>query len=137
MIDRLTQKNYPDTLEFTDGIQKRIVALLLADKEGFASNLKKVTPEIFENPALRDMVALVHGFYLKYHRQADQDEFLQEFSNFLDSKKNIPVDEYFGVLEEVMMLVEEGSFDYARDRVTEFARQLSMRHALLESADLL
>jgi len=136
-MNNTSPRNDPETFDFTDAIQKRIVAMLVADKDSFVANSEIVAPEMFENPVLRDMVALLHGFYIKYHKPADQDEFLQEFSTLLDNKKNIPVDEYFGVLEEVMMLVAEGSFDYARDKATEFARYQAMKNFFLDGADLL
>lgn len=125
-----------DKCDFSDSIQKKIAAMLLSDKASFQDNADIIRPEMFDNPAVSDVVALVYAFHMKYHRLPEVDELTTEFELFLQTKKNIPVDEHLTVYGEVIDLIGETDFSYVKDKVVEFARYQAIRAAIADSADI-
>jgi len=122
---------------FSDPIQKKIAAWILSTDEEFLDTAESITPEMFDNPAVSDIMVIVYAFHGKYNRLPDLDELTTEFETFLESKKKLPVDEYLTVYQEVTSMVDSADFSYVKDKAVEFARYQGIKAAMAESADII
>lgn len=125
-----------EAYDFSEGIQKKIVSMLLFDQIGLIQNMEVIQPEFFDNPVLQGMVEVLFGFFERYKRQPTLDEFLEEVTTWM-SRKKIPASEWADILEEVVMLGDEGNFDYVKDKSVDFARFQAVRDAVIKGAKLL
>jgi KaiC/GvpD/RAD55 family RecA-like ATPase len=115
--------------DFSSTIQKKIVAMLILEGTTLLANMDIIRPELFDHPALRDIVALLFRFYQKYHRQPSLDEVATEFEELIAVSPRIPEEEYRAVLTAVLEQAD-GNFDYVRDKVIAFARHQAVRNAI-------
>ena len=129
------------TYDFTFDIQKKIVAMLLKDDQTLEENIKFIKPIYFDHPALKDLTTLIYEFFKRYSRVPTGDEFLEELGSFLEKKrkrnKNFPVDAYCDICTEVLILRQEGNFDYVKDKTKGFAQFQAVRQAMLEGSKVL
>ena len=132
-----SEKQNQEIYDFTQDIQKMIVAWLLTENQALKENIGLVRPEYFDNPVLRDLTTLIIDFFNKYSRHPTEDELLQKLDSFLSKNKRLPSDEYLNVFENLIKLTRNSNFDYIRDAVVDFGRHQSFIKALLESGNYL
>lgn len=125
-----------ETYDFSEGLQARLVSLLLYDNLSLVQNLEVIRPEFFDHVVFQGFVSVIFTFFEKYKKQPDMDEFLEEVERDMAEKK-IPVDEWTDAFEEVIRLGVEGEFKYVKDRAIEFARYQAVRDAVIAGAKLL
>jgi len=124
--------------DFTEEIQKRIVAMMFYDHESFLMVKELVKPEYFESPVLADLVRIMLKFQDQYGRCIDLEELTQELDSFLDnSKRPLPREVY---TEQFIDLLTDGagkSFEYIRDQVVAWSQYQLVKIAILKSISLL
>jgi putative DNA primase/helicase len=139
MATSLTTKPEPseETYDYSASVQRKIVAMLLADAGQLARFAEVVRPEYFEIRALAGITELIIKFFEKYHRAPDADELDEEISTLLASNNRLDPGEYQEAFVGVLQAITEGDFDYVRDKALDFARYQAMRRAILKSAETL
>ena len=122
--------------DFSEPIQKKIVAMLLYNQRIFAENVEIIDSKYFDNPALRSLVEIMVKFYKEFKNPPSEDEFLEEYKLFmsLDKNRNLPEDEYMDVVNDIMKIGREGDFEYVQKKVIAFARYQAAKHALMGGA---
>jgi len=65
------------TFGFSAENQKKIFATFLFDEEFLKSNKRLIKPDYFEYQVLKDMSKIAIGFFEKYSRIPNKDEFLE------------------------------------------------------------
>jgi len=120
---------------FTESIQKRIVAMLLHESDSVVENIEIIRPEYFDYKVLSDFVRIIEQFYTSYSRAPNYDEFIEEVSRYLSSESELPKEQYWKTIEELVEIGEEGEFEYVRDQVVNFARYQAVKRAMVESVD--
>jgi replicative DNA helicase len=122
--------------DFSEGIQKMVVSMLLYDSLSLVQNREIVKPEFLDHPVLRVMVETLYSFYDKYKRQPNMDEMLEETKLEMERKK-IPTTEWVDIFEEVIQIGHEAGFEYVKDKATDFARFQATKEAVITGAKLL
>jgi len=122
--------------DFSEGIQARLVSMLLYDDLSLINNLEIIKPEFFDHTVFQGFVSVIFSFYEKYKKGPDLDEYLEEVQLEMERRK-IPADEWTDAFEEVIRLGEKGEFQYVKDRAVEFARFQAVRDAVIKGAKLL
>jgi RecA-family ATPase len=127
--------------EFTIDIQRKIVAMLFSDEKAFKENLEFIKPEYFENPPLREIVSILRDFFDRYGKTPTKEEFLEELETFINKEvkrhNGFLIDEYLDTAKKVLAFDKTADFDYVKDKVVDFARYQSMKHAIVEAAEKL
>lgn len=126
-----------ETYDYSASVQRKIVAMLLADAGQLARFAEVVRPEYFEIRALAGITELIIKFFEKYHRAPDADELDEEINTLLASNNRLDPGEYQEAFVGVLQAITEGDFDYVRDKALDFARYQAMRRAILKSAETL
>ena len=122
--------------EFSAAIQKKILAMLLFDAAALSTNIDVVRPEFFDNPALRDIAAIIYQFYQKYKRAINIEELGEEFETLLAGNQRLPEQEYRSAFASVLDAGTEGDFEYVRDKALSFAKVQAVRNALLDANEI-
>ena len=125
-----------DKYDYSEPIQKKIVAMLLYNKAMFSENIELINSQYFDSLILQDLVKIIKKFYTEHKRPPTEDEFIEEFKSFmgLGKNKNLPEDEYTDVVNEIMRIGREGDFAYEQKKVISFARYQSAKNALIRGA---
>lgn len=125
-----------DKYDFTEPIQRKIVAMLLYDRQAFAENAEIISPKFFDNPVLQNLIKIIIKYFEEFKEPPDEDEFLEEYTLFmsLDKNKNLPEDEYTDVVNEVMRVGRKGDFEYVQKKVVAFARYQAAKHIMMDGA---
>lgn len=130
-----------EKFKFSHESQKKIFAMMLLDNEFMENNGGLIKSDYFDNPILRDLSKIVIGFYKKYSRTPNTDEFLEEFDALItkekERRKNFPLDDYTETVAEIYEIAKTGKFDYVKDKALEFIKSQAMKNALLESCERL
>lgn len=125
-----------ETYDFSDAIQKKIVAMVVADNKAYITNREVVKPEYFPNPALSAIIQIINEYFKKYSKMPTQDELLQEVDSLLKADKRLPYEEYLNITEEVLKLAVEGDYGYVKDKAVAFAKDQAMQEALRNAVRL-
>lgn len=125
-----------DKYDFSEPIQREIVAMLLYNRQAFAENVEIIIPARFDNPILQDFVGIIGRFYKELQAPPTEDEFLEEYKLFmsLDKNRNLPDDEYADVVNSVMKIGRKGNFKYVQKKVIAFARYQAAKHIMMDGA---
>lgn len=118
------------TYDFSDAVQKKIVAMLLFEHKAFIINREVIRPDYFKSPILAEVVKIITRFFDRYTRVPNQDELLEMMDVHLKDNKKLPWDEYLTVVEEVLKLGVGGDFEFVKDKAVEFAKNQAMEKAL-------
>ena len=122
--------------DYSEPIQRRIVAMLLYDRRAFAENVEIIKSNCFTNPVLQNLIKIIGKYYEEFKEPPNEDQFLEEYRLFmsLEKNKNLPEDEYTDVVNEIMKIGREGDFTYEQKKVINFARYQGAKNALIISA---
>jgi len=125
-----------DKYDFSEPIQRKIVAMLLYHQQMFAENVDMIKPHFFDNPALQGPVEVIGKYYEEFKEQPSEDEFLEEYKLFmsLDKNRNLPEEEHMDVVNDVMKIGRKGDFEYVQKKVVAFARYQAAKHILIGTA---
>lgn len=125
-----------DKYDFSEPVQRKIVAMLLYHQQMFAENVDMIKPHFFDNLALQGPVEVIRKYFEEFKEQPTEDEFLEEYKLFmsLDKNRNLPEDEHMDVVNDVMMLGRKGDFEYVQKKVIAFARYQAAKHIMLDGA---
>jgi len=124
--------------EFTEDIQRHIVAMLIYDQEITPELAQKIRPEYFENPVLSDSVNLIVKFYERYERRPTIDEFIQGVTTMLDSSKvPKPPEVYWEQIDEMLTKGYNVDFAFIRDELDAWIRYQTVKNAFLKGIGLL
>ena len=134
MTENETKENQ-ETYGLTYDIQKKIVAMILADKQVLEENIRLVKPEYFDSLVLGGLMTLITNFFNKYSRPPTEDELLQELEAFLGKDEKLPSSEYLDVYEEIVEIAKDSNFDYIKDNVVDFGRFQAFKKAIEEAVE--
>jgi replicative DNA helicase len=125
-----------DKYDFSEPIQRKIVAMLLYHQQMFAENVEMIEPHFFDSPALQSPVGVIRKYYEEFKEQPTEDEFLEEYKLFmsLDKNRNLPEDEHMDVVNDIMRMGRKGDFEYVQKKVIAFARYQAAKHILIGTA---
>jgi len=125
-----------DKYDFSEPVQRQIVAMLLYHQQMFAENVEMIEPHFFDNPALQGPVEVIRKYFKEFKEQPTEDAFLEEYKLFmsLDKNRNLPEDEHMDIINDIMKVGRKGNFEYVQKKVIAFARYQAAKHVLIGSA---
>ena len=124
------------TYELSDNIQRGIIYLSKSDPHFLTQAMPMVKAEYFEYPSHQKMYKIVVDYYLKY-KKLPSDDFILE-----DVKQVKTSNELFSDYRDELDLInglDENSLnneDYLLDLVESFAKEQSLKDAIIRSAEM-
>tara|TARA_R110000851_G_scaffold274170_1_gene426805 strand:- start:168 stop:1451 length:1284 start_codon:yes stop_codon:yes gene_type:complete len=124
------------TYELSDNIQRGIIYLSKSDSNFLTQAMPMVKAEYFEYPSHQKMYKIIVDYYLKY-KKIPSDDFILE-----DVKKVKTSNELFSDYRDELDLInnlDENSLnneDYLLDLVESFAKEQSLKDAIIRSAEM-
>jgi hypothetical protein len=94
-------------VEFTEGIQKKIMALLLRDEERVKKVMKLLKYSDFENPFMQDIARLIIEYSQKYGKPISWDALTENVRHFLACNTHLPGTLYWDLLDDMTRAQEE------------------------------
>ena len=120
---------------FQDSIQRGIIYLAKSEEGFLVETMPMIKSDYFEFPSHQKFYTILKEFFLKYKKLPTDDQLLEEVRGVMAS--NELFGDYKEELSEINKLdvksIDNG--DYYLDLVEEFAKQQSLKDAILKSVD--
>lgn len=123
--------------EFADSIQRGVIYLAKSDKDFLVQAMPMIKPEYFEYPSHQKFYSIIIDYYQRYGKLPADDFILEEVKSLKSA--NELFSDYREELQAINSLDESSlsSEEYLLDLVEGFAKEQSIKEAIMSSVDLI
>lgn len=125
--------------EFTVGVQKKFLALMIFDQSWAQLNgLEIIKPECFNNTYLQRVCRFIHEYHKQYQSIPTKAALCEMNQNFVN-KTNLPTTDYYAcdkIIQEIFN-TETGDLEYFKEEAVKFVRQTAWKRALEKGSSVL
>jgi len=124
------------TYELSENIQRGIIYLSKSDSNFLTQAMPMIKPNYFEFPSHQKMYRVIVDYYLKYQKVPSDDFILEDIKKI--KTPNELISDYKDELQEINNLDQNSlnNEDYLLDLVEGFAKQESLKDAIIRSAEM-
>lgn len=123
-------KNEKETFEFTEEIERQIIAMIIYRPQNYDKYASIIKPEHFDNPILQNMMMLISNYYKSYDTTPTQERLGEELEVFLKKNPKLPKEEYKKVFRGILVYAFS-DFRYIWDKILDFARYKGVKNAIM------
>lgn len=128
--------NNVDTIEtFGPSFQAKVITSLIKDPGFLGQSFDVLNPNFFESDSFRWVCNKIIDYYVEYRKNPTLEYFKAELNDI--TKNETLVKEVTTALKEAAKHSKDSDLDYVQDKFLEFAKNQSLKNAILRSADML
>ena len=128
-------KNVDTITQFGPAFQSKVIASLILNGTFLGQSTDVLNPNFFESQASKWIVNKIIQYYSEYKKNPSMDYFRVEM-NDLETKSNLKV-EVIDQLKNSHTHFTDHDLEYVQNRFLEFAKNQTLKHAILRSAEML
>ena len=128
-------KNVDTITQFGPAFQSKVIASLILNGSFLGQSTDVLNPNFFESQASKWIVNKIIQYYSEYKKNPSMDFFRVEM-NDLETKSNLKV-EVIDQLKNSHTHFTDQDLEYVQNRFLEFAKNQTLKHAILRSAEML
>jgi len=124
------------TYELSENIQRGIIYLSKSDSNFLTQAMPMIKPDYFEFPSHQKIYTIIVEYYLKYQKLPSDDFILQDIKKI--KTPNELISDYKDELDAINSLDQNSlnNEDYLLDLVESFAKEQSLKDAIIRSAEM-
>ena len=128
-------KNVDTITQFGPAFQSKVIASLILNGSFLGQSVDVLNPNFFESQASKWVVNKIIQYYSEYKKNPTMEFFRVEMTT-LETKSNLKV-EVIDQLKNSHTHFTDQDLEYVQNRFLEFAKNQTLKHAILHSAELL
>ena len=128
-------KNVDTITQFGPAFQSKVIASLILNGSFLGQSIDVLNPNFFESQASKWVVNKIIQYYLEYKKNPSMEFFRVEMTD-LETKSNLKV-EVIDQLKNSHTHFTDQDLEYVQNRFLEFAKNQTLKHAILRSAEML
>ena len=129
-------ENVDTIAQFGPAFQSKVIAAMMKDPKFLGQSMDVVNPFFFDSDAGRWVCNKVIDFYQKYKDSPGLDYFKAEMVG-MDDKSTLRTEVISFLREAWSYTTHAGDLEYVQDKFLDFAKNQTLKNAILKSADLL
>lgn len=125
------------SFNFTQGVQRKILALLWQDTQLYTLYRECIKPAYFTRAIDMDLCRLLFDYRDKYHEAPTQEVLVEEVAKLVErSKSKAKLEQsYYDAIDQIAEM-ELHDYEYIKDKVIEFGKKQAMTEAIMEAAEI-
>ena len=128
-------KNVDTITQFGPAFQSKVIASLILNGSFLGQSIDVLNPNFFESQASKWIVNKIIQYYSEYKKNPTMEFFRVEMTT-LETKSNLKV-EVIDQLKNSHTHFTDQDLEYVQNRFLEFAKNQTLKHAILRSAEML
>lgn len=125
------------SFNFTQGVQRKILALLWQDTQLYTLYRECIKPAYFTRAIDMDICRLLFDYREKYQDAPTQEALTEEVAKLVERSKSKQKLEqsYYDAIDQIANM-ELHDYEYIKDKVIEFGKKQAMTEAIMQAAEI-